>query len=226
MPYLPFPENWPVFAPKDKLADFMESYAQIMELNIWTSTQLRQAHWDGKAWEVTLERSRCHNQGVAEVRVFRPRHIIQATGVNGTPWMPKIEGMDDFKGHRLCHSSEFTSAPPSTAAGGRKRVVVVGTGVSGHDIAQDYHEQGHAVTIVQRSPTCVDVSDYSHGQGLYSDTGPSTDAADFITHSVPLAVLKRREIEKTQELERNHHDFFEGLRRAGFAVDKGPDGAG
>lgn len=45
-------------------------------------------------------------------------------------------------------------------------MVVVGTGVSGHNIARDYHEQCYAVTIVQRSPTCVDASDYTHGQAF------------------------------------------------------------
>ena len=48
MPYLPFPINWPVLAPKDKLAEWMESYAQLMELNIWSSTKLQRAKWDGK----------------------------------------------------------------------------------------------------------------------------------------------------------------------------------
>lgn len=107
-----------------------------------------------------------------------------------------------------------------------KRIVVAGSGVSGHDIAQDFNEHGHEVTMIQRSPTCVDPSEYIQGQGLYSEDGPTTEAADFITHSVPLALLKSREIEKTEQLELYNHEFFEGLRKAGFGVDKGPDGAG
>ncbi len=42
MPYLPFPDDWPVYSPKDKIADWLEMYAKVMELNIWTSTDLRQ----------------------------------------------------------------------------------------------------------------------------------------------------------------------------------------
>ena len=223
MPYLPFPENWPIFTPKDKLAEFMESYAQLMELNVWTSTKLRRSHWDGKAWEVTLERHCRQEQDYPEVRVFRPRHIIQATGVNGDACMPKIDGIGSFQGDRLCHSSEFSGASQAAQA---KRVVVIGTGVSGHDIAQEYYEHGDNVTMIQRSPTCIDTSEYVQGQGLYCEDGPSTDDADFLTHSIPLAVLKRREIEKTQRLERDSYQFFEGLRKAGFKVDRGPDGAG
>ena len=39
LPYLPFPDHWPVFTPKDKLADWFESYAAAMELNVWTGTE-------------------------------------------------------------------------------------------------------------------------------------------------------------------------------------------
>jgi cation diffusion facilitator CzcD-associated flavoprotein CzcO len=221
MPYLPFPENWPVFTPKDKLAEWMESYAQLMELNVWSSTKLLWAKWDGTQWEVKLERQ--SQSGETEARILRPHHIIQATGVSGEPSIPQIEGMNTFQGSRLCHSSQFSSAQSTSPS---KQIVVVGSGVSAHDIAQDFYEHGHKVTMIQRSATCVDSSQYIHGQGLYSEDGPPTDEADLLTHSVPLALLKSREIEKTVRLEQENHEFFKGLRRAGFKVDKGPDGAG
>ena len=192
-----------------------------MELNVWSSTKLLRAKWNGKRWEVSLER---HSQnGGAEVRIFYPHHIIQATGVSGEPSVPKIEGIDNFQGLRLCHLSQFSSAQSTTTG---KYIVVVGSGVSGHDIAQDFHEHGHKVTMIQHSPTCVDTSNYVQGQGLYSEGGPTTEEADLITHSVPLAVRKRQEIEKTERLEQENKGFFEGLKKAGFEVDKGPDGAG
>ena len=37
LPYLKFPDNWPVFSPKDKIADWLESYTKIMELNYWAA---------------------------------------------------------------------------------------------------------------------------------------------------------------------------------------------
>lgn len=222
MPYLPFPINWPVFAAKDKVAEFLESYAQLMDLNMWSSTVLRHAQWDdtGKRWEVTVERSRLV-ESITETRTLRPHHIIQATGVNGEPKIPDIDGIDDFHG-RICHSSQFTRAEPDVS----KRVVVVGTGVSGHDIAQDYFERGNHVTLVQRGPTCIDRTAYVYGQGLYSEDGPAIEDADFLTHSVPLPLLKRREIEKTDRHMLENKEYFEGLKQAGFSVDRGPDGAG
>ncbi|MEM8862163.1 MAG: nuclear transport factor 2 family protein, partial [Chloroflexota bacterium] len=38
LPYLPFPDHWPVFAPKDKIGDWLEMYTKVMELNYWSST--------------------------------------------------------------------------------------------------------------------------------------------------------------------------------------------
>jgi hypothetical protein len=39
LPYLPFPEHWPVFSSKDKIADWLEMYTRVMELNYWGSTE-------------------------------------------------------------------------------------------------------------------------------------------------------------------------------------------
>ncbi|MEM8752912.1 MAG: NAD(P)/FAD-dependent oxidoreductase, partial [Pseudomonadota bacterium] len=43
LPYLPYPDHWPVFAPKDKIGDWLESYTKIMELNYWSSTTCESA---------------------------------------------------------------------------------------------------------------------------------------------------------------------------------------
>ena len=58
MPYLPFPETWPVFCPKDKIGDWLEAYALIFELDLWTSTRCMNAERDEAAgrWRVTLDR--------------------------------------------------------------------------------------------------------------------------------------------------------------------------
>ena len=58
LPYLPFPETWPVFTPKDKLGDWFEAYAKLMELNVWTRTSIGKSSWDkvGKKWTITVER--------------------------------------------------------------------------------------------------------------------------------------------------------------------------
>ena len=52
LPYLPFPDHWPVFTPKDKMGDWLEAYASIMELDIWNATTCKRAEFDdaSKRW--------------------------------------------------------------------------------------------------------------------------------------------------------------------------------
>src|ERR1700734_3225607 len=51
LPYMDFPKNWPVFSPKDKIGDWLEMYAKVMELNYWTKTTAKSAKYDPKKKE-------------------------------------------------------------------------------------------------------------------------------------------------------------------------------
>ncbi|KAH7309304.1 hypothetical protein BKA65DRAFT_601543 [Rhexocercosporidium sp. MPI-PUGE-AT-0058] len=225
LPYMPFPEYWPIFTPKDKLGDWFESYVKLLELNAWTKTTVTNAAWDDKSakWTVDLERV---VDGKAQKRVLHPKHIIQATGASGEPNMPSIKGMSTFTGSRIVHSSSFTGANPSS--GQNKRVVIVGCCNSAHDIAQAYHENGYAVTMIQRSTTLVLNADTNlrHMAGLWSEDGPPTDDADIMFMSVPNAVVKRMNIDMTDVQAGEDSETLEGLEKAGFRLDKGPDGSG
>lgn len=220
LPYVPFPEHWPVFAPKDKLADWLESYAGTLELNVWTSTELVGAGWDAAAarWNVTVRRP-----GAAE-RTLRPAHLVLATGLNGPPLIPDLPGMDTFAG-LVCHSSAF----PSDRDWAGKRAVVVGTGSSAHDIAEELHHAGAEVTLLQRSPSYVLSRDNATKllfAGLYEEGGPPTADADLMAAATPypLAVALRRRT--TRELAALDADLLAGLEKAGFDVGFGPDGGG
>jgi len=170
MPYLPFPTSWPTFIPKDKIGDWFEFYASTLELNVWTSSEIVESSWDeaSQSWAVMISRG-----SSTPAREMRPRHIILATGASGEPYMPDISGMECFKGDVLCHSSAFRGAKKD---GRGRKAVVVGCCNSGHDIAQDYHEKGYDVTIVQRSSTCIVTSESLLGvmlKGLYDEDGVS-----------------------------------------------------
>ncbi|KAI9367139.1 hypothetical protein BJX61DRAFT_529909 [Aspergillus egyptiacus] len=226
MPYVPFPAHWPVFTPKDKLAEFFECYAKILELNVWTKTTLRKSAWSEaeKIW--TLELVRRKDDGTTETRTLRPRHVIQATGHSGKKNLPEFTGVDRFQGSRICHSSEFHGAAPG---GQGRKAVVVGSCNSAHDIAQDYYEKGYEATIVQRSSTCVVTSDSLLQialKGLYDETSPPTDDADLLLWSIPTEQFKAQQIKVTAA--QNEHDkaLLDGLAKAGFQVDRGPDDAG
>jgi len=152
LPYLNFPACWPKFTPKDKFGDWLESYASVLELNVWVSSTISASSWDPKtkAWNVTITRP-------SGSRELQPRHLVLATGHSGEPNMPIFPGMDTFKGDVLCHSSAFPGAKKE--GGDKRKAVVVGCCNSGHDIAQDYYEKGYDVTIVQRSSTYVMTSE-------------------------------------------------------------------
>lgn len=226
MPYLNFPPNWPVFTPKDKLADWFEYYAGVLELNVWTNTTLETSEWSEstRQWTVTLAREK---DGKKENRTLHPRHVILATGHSGEPYFPsRIAGIDDFRGDLLIHSSQFTT-PREKSKG--KKAVVVGCCNSGHDIARDYYDHGYDVTIVQRSSTLVLTSDTLSEvtmKGLYAEDGPPVEDADIVNMSIPNPIAKRLHIQATSEMMRRDSTLLHGLTAAGFAVDSGPDGAG
>ncbi|PYI03698.1 FAD/NAD(P)-binding domain-containing protein [Aspergillus sclerotiicarbonarius CBS 121057] len=226
LPYVPFPPNWPIFTPKDKLAEFFECYAKIMELNVWTKTGIKKSTWDGKEKVWTLDLQRRKEDGTVETRTLHPRYIVQATGHSGKKNLPDFKGMDSFQGDRLCHSSEFRGANPDSKG---KKAVVVGACNSGHDIAQDYYEKGYDVTIVQRSSTCVISSQAIVDiglKGLYEEDGPPNEDADLYLWSIPSEMFKAQQIKITQLQNQKDQATLEGLERAGFQVDRGPNDAG
>jgi cation diffusion facilitator CzcD-associated flavoprotein CzcO len=107
MPYVSFPPHWPIFTPKDKLAEFFECYAKLLELNVWTSSSITESSWDESArrWTVTIKRSQ---NGKTQTRTFHPRHIIQATGHSGEKNFPShIKGLSTFAGDVLCRLLPF-----------------------------------------------------------------------------------------------------------------------
>jgi thioredoxin reductase len=226
LPYVPFPAHWPVFTPKDKLADFFEAYVSLLELNVWTSTSLKSTSWDEskKRWTVTIERRK--PDGSSKTCTLHPKHIVQATGHSGEKNFPEMKGMENFKGDRLCHSSEHPGANPESKG---KKAVVVGCCNSGHDIAQDFFEKGYDITIVQRSTTCVVSSEAVcdiGNKGLYDQDAPPVDDADLTFWSVPSELLKAQQIKLTKIQAEHDKKIHDGLRAAGFGLDSGPMDSG
>ena len=231
LPYLPFPPTWPIFTPKDKLADFFDAYARLLELNVWTSATVVSASWDAarKQWTVNVVRQvqTPGQETQTQRRTLHPRHIIQATGHSGKKNMPNFTGMNTFKGDLICHSSEFPGAKPNVRGKGKK-AIVVGSCNSGHDIAQDYYENGYEVTMVQRSSTYVVTSNTIRNglKPLFSEEAPPLDDADLTLWSLPSEVFKSQQIMGTKAQAEADAPLLQGLERAGFRVDLGPSGAG
>ncbi len=223
MPYLPFPEHWPVYAPKDKIGDWLEMYAKVMELNCWNATTCRSASYDDQTgeWAVKLDRN---GQSVT----LRPKHLVLATGLSGVPNIPAIGGADSFKGVQH-HSSKH----PGGEAFAGQRCVVIGANNSAHDIAADLWEHGADVTMVQRSSTLIARSETLFElttAALYSETaleaGITTEKADLLNASVPYRLLAEFQKPATAAMRERDAGLYNRLRDAGFMLDFGDDDTG
>jgi cation diffusion facilitator CzcD-associated flavoprotein CzcO len=217
LPLMPFPPTWPVFIPKDKLANWFESYVESLELNYWTGTELAGGSYDPNAerWTVTLRRSD------GSERTLKPRHVIVATGVSGIPVWPSIPGLNEFAG-TVMHSGSYTSG---TAWKGRK-ALVLGTGNSGHDVAQDLCSSGADVTLVQRSPTyIVSIREAQKVYSIYSEGLPFADC-DLLAASMPYPVLLRAYQLSTAEMREADRALLKGLEARGFRLTYGEDDTG
>jgi putative flavoprotein involved in K+ transport len=223
LPYLPFPNDWPVFAPKDKIGDWLEMYTKVMELNYWHSTECEKASFDEatQTWTVQVIRD-------GKPVTLRPKQLVFALGVSGFPNVPQFPGMETFQGEQH-HSSQH----PGGERYRGKRCVVIGSNNSAHDICADLWEHGADVTMVQRSSTHIAPSnslmELALG-GLYSEeavaNGIDHHKADLIFASVPYKIMHTFHIPVYEEMKKRDADLYGRLEKAGFALDFGDDGSG
>ncbi len=223
LPYLPFPDHWPVFAPKDKIGDWLEMYTKVMELNYWSSTLCKSASYDESAQEWTVNVVRDGKEVT-----LRPKQLVLATGMSGIPRVPEIPGMDKFKGD-IHHSSAHGSSEAYTG----KRAIVLGSNNSAHDICAALYENDADTTMIQRSSTHIARSDTLMELALgdlYSEravaSGVDTNTADMIFASLPYRILHTFQIPVYEEMAKQDADFYAGLEKAGFLLDWGDDGSG
>lgn len=223
MPFLPFPDHWPVYTPKDKMGDWLELYAQAMELNVWTGTELLSARHDEATGKWT---ARVRRDG-REIELS-PTHLVMALGNAGFARVPVFEGQDSFTGQQY-HSSQH---PGGEGLAG-KRVVVVGANNSAHDICADLVAHGARPVMIQRSSTHIvrqsTMTDVML-KPVYSqeavEAGITTDRADLIAQSVPIRLQEIGNRQAWDAIRKLEAPFYERLEQAGFKLDFAEDGAG
>ena len=223
LPYISFPENWPVFTPKDKFGDWLEMYAKVMELNYWASSPCVRAGYDEERSEWSVDVLREGNPVT-----LRPKQLVFATGAYGPPNIISLRGIEVFRGQH-CHSSSYKSGEPHSG----KACIVIGSNSSAHDIAADLWEWGAKVTMLQRSPTTVVRSETLMELGfeaLYSESaikaGITTDKADLIFAATPFRIMHRSQIPIYEEVRRRDAPFYAKLAKSGFQLDFGEDESG
>ncbi|CAL1707713.1 unnamed protein product [Somion occarium] len=79
MLYQPYPSNWPLYTPRDKIADWLETYALNQDLVVWTNSQIQgrpKYNEDTGKWEIVIDHDNT-------VRTIYPSHVVVATGTLG-----------------------------------------------------------------------------------------------------------------------------------------------
>jgi cation diffusion facilitator CzcD-associated flavoprotein CzcO len=218
LPYMPFPPNWPKYIPKDMLGNWLELYAEAMQINCWTGTEFAGGSYDTatRRWTVTLRRA----DGTE--RVMHPRHIVFANGTSGIARVPELPGLKDFAGE-VTHSHGFKSG----AGWSGKKALVLGTGNSGHDVAQDLYSHGVDTTIIQRGSTTVVSVDPSAklNYALYEE-GPPLEDCDLLATATTYPLLIRGYQAAVARMAEYDKKLIADLKARGFKYDLGEDATG
>ncbi|KAJ7595852.1 FAD/NAD-P-binding domain-containing protein [Mycena floridula] len=214
MLYQPFPKNWPIHTPKDKLAEWFEVYTLSQDLVVWTNSRplpTPKYNSETKKWTVVVD---CDGQYVE----LHPSHIVIAAGVLGAPRIPaNMTKIELFTGETL-HAAKYPGGRNFTG----KHVVVVGAGNTAADICQDLcSHQASSVTMVQRSTSVVQsLKRLSMTfERLFRNDVP-IEISDLKNSAMPFGLVRAFMAEEKQGDLEADQDLHEGLENAGFKVDK------
>jgi NADPH-dependent 2,4-dienoyl-CoA reductase/sulfur reductase-like enzyme len=140
LPGLPFPAEAPRYVPRQGVVDYLEAYARHHGIEpVCGQTVLRIARGNG-VWTAHA----------ASGSSFSAPQLVLATGANREPVLPVLPGQDTFAG-RVLHSRDYRNAQPFAG----QRVLVVGIGNTGAEIALDLAEQGVSAALSVRSPVNI-----------------------------------------------------------------------
>lgn len=214
LPYFSFPPGWPVYTPKEKYADWLDTYRASLELNVWTSTELTTGSYDDAngTWTVTV-------RGPWGERELHPKHLVVATGISGVPVEPNVPGRENFTGQVL-HTHAYRSGTGMRD----KRAVVIGAGTSAHDVMEDLYHSGAQVTMVQRGGTYVMSRD--RGNEILFETQYNEDSlplkyADLQATSIPWPLLLQLAESQTAAIADLDRKLLDGLARTPFKLIMG-----
>ena len=219
LPLMPFPDTWPVYITKDQLAEWLEIYTSALSIAAWTSTTLEESQYDerDKRWKLTLRR------GDGSISVVRPRNVALATGVFGGASRIDLPGADRYSG-QLLYAAEFSGGVDARG----KRVLVVGSGASAHDVSQELNAAGASVTMLQRGSTCIISLDpgTTLAYAAYNENGPPTGQVDMLSDSIPHPVLVELHKDMTRQVIELDKELIAGLNAVGFATNNGEEDSG
>ena len=140
MPGLRFARATPRYPSRRQMVDYLEAYARHFGIRPDFGQPVRQISAADGGWIAVA----------ASGKSYRARHLVLATGANRCPRMPAVEGQEHYSGI-IMHSQAYRNAAPFSG----RRVLVVGFGNTGAEIALDLAQQGASVALSVRSPQNV-----------------------------------------------------------------------
>jgi indole-3-pyruvate monooxygenase len=145
LPHMPLPLSFPKYVPKTLFIQYLDDYVSHFKISPLHRRTAESAEYNevSKSWHV-----KARNASSGEVEEYFGSFLVVATGEATDPYTPEIEGLDTFSGEVL-HSTQFKSGKQFS----NKKVLVVGSGNSGMEIALDLVNHGAKYTsIIVRSP--------------------------------------------------------------------------
>lgn len=140
LPHLEFPADYPTYVPREKLVKYYENYAKHFDIKPQFKETVVSIKLENEGWEVTSKSG----------KKFLAENVVIATGVNRVPHVPVFKNQEAFQGN-FVHSINYKNAKPFQ----NKKVLVVGMGNTGAELALDLSENNVDVTLAVRSPITI-----------------------------------------------------------------------
>jgi cation diffusion facilitator CzcD-associated flavoprotein CzcO len=136
LPGMPFPADSPTYPSREEVVAYMTAYAERFQLRprFGVAVERVEPNADAVGWRLRT------SQGDIE-----SSRVVIAGGLNAQPWQPDWPGVDTYTGE-IVHSSAYRNGDRWKG----KRVLVVGAGNSGAEIALDLFERGAEVDLCIR----------------------------------------------------------------------------
>lgn len=182
LPYQPFPKAFPRYVPRKSMVTYLTDYARHFDIQPVFNQKVTGIARKGDRWEVS----------VAGGTVYPAKHVILTTGINRQPVSPAFEGQSEFRG-TLIHSRKYRTGADFKG----QKVLVVGLGNTGAEIALDLYEQGAKPYISVRSPINIIPRDFlgrpSQETAILLSKAPAavSDAIGTIFRSIAIGDLSK-----------------------------------
>lgn len=140
LPHLPFAEEYPLYVPREDLIRYYEDYAKHFEIVPAFGEAVTQVKKQAQSWAVQTQNG----------KTYHSPNVIFATGVNRIPNVPVFNGQNDFQGE-ITHSRDYRNPIPYQG----KKVLIIGMGNTGAELALDLAEGGVETYLSVRSPITI-----------------------------------------------------------------------